>query len=228
MNCAFKKRAALIDMDGTLYDSMPNHARAWKRVMDSVGVRCSEDEFFLLEGSTGANTINIMIERTFGRPATDAEKRDLYAMKARFFVEQPPVEIMPGAVEIVETLRRLHIDTVLVTGSGQNSLLSRLERDFPGAFPPEKRITSASVTHGKPHPEPYLKGLELAGVGPQEAIAIDNAPLGTASGHAAGIFTVGVVTGPVPREELSGNGADIVYDSMRECAENISQLLYEI
>ncbi len=228
MNCAFKKRAALIDMDGTLYDSMPNHARAWKRVMDSVGVRCSEDEFFLLEGSTGANTINIMIERTFGRPATDAEKRDLYAMKANFFVEQPPVEIMPGAVEMVETLRRLHIDTVLVTGSGQNSLLSRLERDFPGAFPPEKRITSASVTHGKPHPEPYLKGLELAGVGPQEAIAIDNAPLGTASGHAAGIFTVGVVTGPVPREELSGNGADIVYDSMRECAENISQLLYKI
>lgn len=223
-----KIKAALIDMDGTLYDSMPNHARAWKAVMDSIGVQCREDEFFLLEGSTGANTINIMIKRSFGRPATDDEKRDLYALKAELFVKQPPVEVMPGAREMVDTLRSLGIDTVLVTGSGQNSLLSRLETDFPGAFPPEKRITSASVTHGKPHPEPYLKGLALAGVLADEAIVIDNAPLGTASGHAAGIFTLGVVTGPVPRAELFANGADVVYKSMDECAKNISRLLYEI
>ena len=218
-------KAALIDMDGTLYDSMPNHARAWKRVMDTVGVDATEDEFFLYEGETGAKTIDLMIRRAFGRPATDQEKHDLYAMKAKFFVEQPPVEVMPGAIELVKLLRNHGIDTVLVTGSGQNSLLSRLDSDFPGAFPPEKRITSASVTHGKPHPEPYLKGLALAGVCPEEAIVIDNAPLGTASGHAAGIYTIGVVTGPVPRAELEGNGADIVYNSMAECAETLSRLL---
>lgn len=215
-------KAALIDMDGTLYDSMPNHARAWQRMMKTIGVDVPYDEFFLYEGQTGANTIDLLIRRAFGRPATDVEKRELYALKSEYFAEQPPVEVMPGAVKMVETLRSHGVDTVLVTGSGQNTLLSRLEKDFPGAFPPQKRITSASVTHGKPHPEPYLKGLELAGVRPQESVVIDNAPLGTASGHAAGIYTVGVVTGPIPGVELLANGADIVYNSMWEFAESLS------
>lgn len=220
-----KIKAALIDMDGVLYDSMPNHARAWKRVMDSIGIPCSEDEFFLYEGCTGAWTINHMIERAFGRPATEDEKKNLYALKSKYFVEQGGAPVMPGAREMVDSLLRMGLTTVLVTGSGQNSLLSRLDTDFPGAFPPERRVTSASVTHGKPHPEPYLRGLALAGVLPEEAIVIDNAPLGVESGHAAGIFTIGVTTGPVPTAELEAHGADYIYKSMNECAENIFQLL---
>ena len=218
-------KAALIDMDGVLYDSMPNHARAWKHVMDTARIPADPDEFFLYEGCTGAWIINMMIERTFHRPATDAEKHDLYALKARYFASQPPVSVMPGAQSLVAQLRARGITTVLVTGSGQASLLDRLDTDYPGAFPAGRRVTSASVTHGKPHPEPYLRGLAIAGVEPSEAIVIDNAPLGTTSGHAAGIFTVGVVTGPIPAAELARTGADIVYDSMTQCAENLFQLL---
>lgn len=212
-------------MDGVLYDSMPNHARAWKRVMEHMGIDASPDEFFMYEGCTGAWIINHMIQRQFGREATEAEKLDLYALKCKYFQEQPPVQVMPGAQKLVTELQRRGITTVLVTGSGQGSLLTRLETDYPGAFPAERRVTSASVTHGKPHPEPYLRGLELAGVDASEAIAIDNAPLGTTSGHAAGIYTIGVVTGPIPAAELAKNGADTVYNSMPECAENLFQLL---
>lgn len=212
-------------MDGVLYDSMPNHARAWMKVMKHIGAPAREEEFFLYEGCTGAHVIDLIIRRTFGRPATETEKKELYALKAQYFVEQPPVSVMPGASDLVSTLLHRGITTVLVTGSGQGSLLDRLDIDFPGAFPPSRRVTSASVTHGKPHPEPYLKGLELAGVKASEAIAIDNAPLGATSAHAAGIFTVGVTTGPIPRSEILRTGADIVYDSMQQCAENISDLL---
>lgn len=223
-----KIKAALIDMDGVLYDSMPNHARAWAKVMRDYGIPACEDEFFLYEGCTGAWTINHMIERTFGRPATDNEKRDLYALKAKYFVEQGGAPVMPGAPEMIEVLRKRGLNTVLVTGSGQNSLLSRLESDFPGAFPVERRVTSAHVAHGKPHPEPYLRGLAIAGVDPSEAIVIDNAPLGVKSGHAAGVFTIGVTTGPVPFAELERNGADYIFNSMIECAENVSQLLSKL
>lgn len=219
-------RAALIDMDGTLYDSMPNHARAWMRVMADIGVDARPEEFFRFEGCTGAWIINHMIERQFGRPATDSEKVDFYARKAEYFVQMPPVSPIEGARELVTALQRHGIITVLVTGSGQNSLLSRLEEDFPGAFPAERRVTSASVTRGKPAPDPYLKGLELAGIAdPAQAIAIDNAPLGTRSGHAAGIPTAGVVTGPIDARELASNGADIVFISMSECAKTLPQLL---
>lgn len=222
---ARKIKAALIDMDGVLYDSMPNHARAWKHVMDDMNIPAREEEFFLHEGCTGAWMINHMIERTLGRQATEAEKKELYALKSKYFVEQGGAPVMPYAQSFVRLLQERGIITVLVTGSGQNSLLSRLDSDYPEAFPAERRVTSASVTHGKPHPEPYLRGLQLAGVEAGEAVVFDNAPLGTTSGHAAGIYTVGIVTGPVPREELEKTGADTVFNSMEECAKNLSQLL---
>lgn len=220
-----KIKAALIDMDGVLYDSMPNHARAWMQVMRHAGIDARPEEFYINEGCTGAWMIDRMIRRQFGRPATDAEKIDLYALKKQFFMAQPPVEVMPGAQLMIDELRARGIITVLVTGSGQSSLLNRLESDYPGAFPVERRVTSASVTHGKPHPEPYLRGLALAGVEVSEAIGIDNAPLGVQSAHAAGLFTIGVVTGPIPDDELAAAGADIVYNSMPACAKSISQLL---
>lgn len=223
-----KIKAALIDMDGVLYDSMPNHARAWKRVMDYAGVPSREEEFFMYEGCTGAWTINHKIEEAFGRPATDEEKAELYKLKAKYFVEQGGAPLMPGAVDFVRQLQQRGIITVLVTGSGQNSLLSRLDKDYPGAFPAERRVTSANVTHGKPHPEPYLRGLELAGVSADEALVFDNAPLGVKSGHAAGIYTVGVVTGPIPKASLRENGADFIFNSMPECAKNLSQLFNKL
>ena len=49
--------AALIDMDGTLYDSMGNHASAWHRMVTELGIDMPRDEFFMYEGRTGAATL---------------------------------------------------------------------------------------------------------------------------------------------------------------------------
>lgn len=215
-------------MDGTLYDSMPSHARAWMRLMTEKGIEARENEFFLYEGMTGAAIIEKMIMRSLGRHATEAEKKDFYDLKARYFSEMAPVEPLAGAREMVASLLERDITTVLVTGSGQASLLSRLEQDFPGAFPAGRRVTSASVSRGKPFPEPYLKGLELAGVSASQAIGIDNAPLGTQSSQAAGLLTVGVVTGPIPADALADNGADIVFFSMAQCTKMLPRLLDKI
>lgn len=221
-------RAALIDMDGTLYDSMPSHARAWMQMIGETGLDAREEEFFKWEGMTGAAIIDKLMRRSRGRAATEAECRDLYALKAKYFQSMPPVEPIAGAQRLVEALRERDIITVLVTGSGQASLLTRLERDFPGAFPADRRVTSASVSHGKPHPEPFLKGAALAGVAPSHCVGIDNAPLGTRSAHDAGMLTVGVITGPLASTDLSDAGAHIVYNSMVECADLLPELLSKI
>lgn len=218
-------RAALIDMDGTLYDSMPSHAKAWQRTMHEIGIDLPYDEFFLYEGMRGADTIDMLIRRHLHRIPSEAELTATYALKAKYFAEMPPVGPIPGARQLIESLRRRGIVTVLVTGSGQASLLGRLEQDYPGAFPEERRVTSVSVLRGKPEPDPYLYGLKLAGCGPLEAFAIDNAPLGTRSAAAAGILTVGVTTGPIDRRVLADNGANIVYNSMEECAKMLPDLL---
>lgn len=52
---ALEPRAALIDMDGTLYDSMPRHARAWMRMVGEIGIKATTEEFFMYEGRTGCS-----------------------------------------------------------------------------------------------------------------------------------------------------------------------------
>lgn len=220
-------RAALIDMDGTLYDSMGNHADAWLRMATEAGIDATREEFFLYEGRTGASTIDILFNRQFGRNATDKEKKDLYYLKTVYFQQLPPVHPMPGARRLLEALKRAGVKRVLVTGSGQNSLLKRLDNDFPGLMRDDLRITGADVQRGKPDPEPYLKAIDMAHTSAPYCVAFENAPLGVESAHRAGVFTVAITTGPIPAEKMWEAGADIVYNSMEECADLFPQLLYK-
>lgn len=217
-------QAVLFDMDGVLYDSMPGHARAWKAMCDAVGIQCEYDEFFGYEGRTGASTINLLYLRQFGHGADDETCRRLYAIKSENFKAMGNPPLMPGAKEAVGEVLRAGVPSVLVTGSGQASILERLAADYPGAF--NLRVTAHDVIHGKPDPEPYLKGMEMAGVDNTHAVAIDNAPLGVESASRAGAFTIGVCTGPIPAEALAAAGADIVVSSMAECAQILNFLFH--
>lgn len=221
-------RAALIDMDGTLYDSMVNHTAAWHRLISEQGIPCTRNEFYLYEGRTGASTINLLFRRAFGRDASPEEVERLYKRKTEYFVELPPAAVMPGAQKMVSELARMGITRVLVTGSGQSSLISRLDTDYPGMFPADLRVTSRSVTHGKPHPEPYIRAMQLAGVSPSASIVIENAPLGCEAGDRAGAFTIGVTTGPIPAGELTEAGAAIVFPSMPELAQALPALMLSL
>lgn len=218
-------KAALIDMDGVLYDSMKNHTAAWYRMATELGIDCTRDEFYAYEGMTGAATINILFNRAYGRDATPDEVNELYARKAQYFMEMGEPSLMQGAAQMLDELRNSGVECVLVTGSGQHSILDRLDQDYPGIFSPDKRVTALNVTHGKPDPEPYLKGLQLAGCKVCEAVVVENAPLGVLAGHRSGCFTVGVTTGPIPESDMIANGANIVYKSMPEFARHLPSLL---
>lgn len=203
-------KAVLFDMDGVLYDSMPNHAKAWSTAVTEFGLSMSPHEAYLHEGRTGHGTINILAQRHWGRNATTEEMERIYAAKSALFNTCPEPQPMPGAAQLLQSIRSLGLTIVLVTGSAQHSLLTRLAHDFPGIFSAERMVTAFEVKHGKPHPEPYLMGLEKAGVSASEAVVIENAPLGVEAAHAAGIYTIAVNTGPLSPKVLLDAGADIV------------------
>ena len=203
-------KAVLFDMDGVLYDSMPNHAKAWSTAVTEFGLSMSPHEAYLHEGRTGHGTINILAQRHWGRNATTEEMERIYAAKSALFNTCPEPQPMPGAAQLLQSIRSLGLTIVLVTGSAQPSLLTRLAHDFPGIFSAERMVTAFDVKHGKPHPEPYLMGLEKAGVSASEAVVIENAPLGVEAAHTAGIYTIAVNTGPLSPKVLLDAGADIV------------------
>ena len=218
-------KCALIDMDGVLYDSMPRHARAWKRMTDEIGMSCREEEFFLYEGMTGAATIDLLFEQYKGRKATPDEIEELYRRKTLYFKEYGERILMPGADKMLNIFTKYGLKCVLVTGSAQSSLIDAIYNDYPGAFEPGMRVCARDVRHGKPHPEPYLRGLDLAGQPPHAAIVVENAPLGVEAGHRSGCFTVGITTGPVPADILRQSGADLVVDSMPMFAQLLPELI---
>ena len=210
-----KLKAVLFDMDGVLFDSMPYHSEAWHKVMKSHGLTLSREEAYMHEGRTGASTINIVFQRELGREATQEEIESIYQEKSVLFNSYPEAKRMPGAWELLQKVKKDGLIPMVVTGSGQLSLLERLEHHYPGMFHKELMVTAFDVKYGKPNPEPYLMALKKGGLKADEAIVVENAPLGVEAGHNAGIFTIAVNTGPLNGQVLLDAGADLLFPSMQ-------------
>ena len=213
-------KAVLFDMDGVLFDSMPNHAESWHKIMKRFGFGLSREEAYMHEGRTGAATINIVYQRQYGKDATPEIIESIYAEKSEEFNRHPEPERMPGAWEVLQKIKAEGLTPVLVTGSGQHSLLDRLAHNFPGMFQRERMVTAFDVKYGKPNPEPYLMALKKGGFKPNEALVIENAPLGVQAGVAAGIFTIAVNTGPLHDNVLLNEGANLLFHSMPDFNKN--------
>lgn len=218
-------KSVLFDMDGVLFNSMPYHADAWHKTMKNRNLSLSREEAYLHEGRTGAGTINIVCQRQLGRDATPEEIESIYREKSFEFNKNPQAEPMPGSWQLLQKVKADGIIPTVVTGSGQTSLLDRLAHHFPGMFRPELMVTAFDVKYGKPHPEPYLMALAKGGLKPNEAIVIENAPLGVEAGHRAGIFTIAVNTGPLDNKVLLDAGADLLFPSMQALCHSWEELL---
>jgi len=227
-NKSLNVKAFLFDMDGVLFNSMPFHAVSWCRAVKEFGLTISEQQAYMNEGRTGASTINELAMAQWHRQATEKEIKDIYTRKAEIFVSCGNADPMKGAPELLKAIKAAGKKIVLVTGSGQKSLLDRLNRYYPDIFAPDNMVTAYDVKYGKPNPEPYLMGLKKAGVKPSEAVVVENAPLGVRAGVAAGIFTIAVNTGPLPDEKLLCEGANALFPSMEFFAENFSVLNSEL
>lgn len=241
---AMDLKAAMFDMDGVLFDSMKNHAKSWYQTMMHFGFTdFSESEAYMHEGRTGAGTISIVKQRMFGTEATEEEVQEMYKYKSDLFNTLPKAVRMPGALEVLQQVKASGVVPMIVTGSGQKTLLDRLNRNFPDIFRPELMVTAYDVKYGKPNPEPYLMGMkkynefllrsdnkEIAPQGnerctPNNFIVVENAPLGVQAGVGAGVFTIAVNTGPLDDSILYGEGANLLFHSMQELSDNWTNLI---
>ena len=218
------KSAILFDMDGVLYDSMPNHSQAWSQAMEKYGMHMTPHDVYLNEGATGHDTVVRISLRDRGYEATDSEIDEIYGYKAELFRSMPEARVMAGAQEVFRKAAKAGLKILIVTGSGQKNLIERVQRDFEGYITRDRMVTAFEVTRGKPYPDPYLKGLKIAGVPASEAVVVENAPLGIRAAVAAGIDTIAVNTGPLEDEILLAEKPVLLLHSMQELADNLEIL----
>ena len=218
------KSAILFDMDGVLYDSMPNHSKAWSQAMEKYGMHMTPHDVYLNEGATGHDTVVRISLRDRGYEASEQEIDDIYGYKAQLFRSMPEARVMPGSLEVFRKASGLGLKILIVTGSGQKNLIERVQKDYEGFITRDRMVTAFEVTRGKPYPDPYLKGLQIAGVPASEAVVVENAPLGIRAAVAAGIDTIAVNTGPLEDEILLAEKPVLLLHSMQELADNLENL----
>ena len=208
-------KAIFFDMDGVLFDSMPYHAKAWEEVMQANGLPFTAYDAYLNEGRTGQSVIQ-EASNIVNKPCTDQQIEEIYRQKAEAFKRMQPngAQPMDGIKEVLSFLHEQNIKVWVVTGSGQLSLFAQLSTLHPTLFVREQLITAYDVTHGKPHPEPYLKAWERSGFKKEECCVVENAPLGVRAAKSAGLFTIAVNTGILENERLSQEKADVVLPNM--------------
>ena len=150
-------------------------------------------------------------------------RNSIYDEKSRLFHEMGDAPLMEGAMELMELLKQRGMTLCIVTGSGQRPLIRRVLNDYRRYVDEQHIVTAYDVAHGKPAPDPYLMGLQKAGnLMPHEAVVVENAPLGVEAGVGAGIFTIAVNSGNLPKESL--RKADLLFDSMKELKNNIIRI----
>ena len=100
------------------------------------------------------------------------------------------VSFQPGALELLQALRKEEVPCALVSASYRSMIDAVLGHLPPDPF--DVIVAGDEVTLGKPHPEPYLTGAARLGVDPANCVVIEDSMTGTQAGTAAGMYVVAV------------------------------------
>jgi HAD superfamily hydrolase (TIGR01509 family) len=188
--------AVLWDMDGTLVDTEPYWIEAEHELVAAHGGVWNDEFAHQLVGNALEVSAQLIIDQSgIGLSVPEVIDALLVRVIARV-AERVPWR--PGARELLLELGELDVPSVLVTMSWR-SLADTVVRQLPdGAF--HALVTGDEVSHGKPHPEPYLAAARLVGADPAACIAIEDSPAGVRSATAAGVPTIAIPhVVPVPQ-----------------------------
>jgi sugar-phosphatase len=178
----FSCAAILFDLDGVLCDSTRQVDREWREWAARKGV----DGDAVMAIAHGVRTIEV-IRRV--APQLDAES-EAAAIENHEAQDQRGVTVMPGALDLVQSIPEGRWG-VVTSGS---RLLAQNRLRHCGLPVPKVLITSDDVIHGKPHPEPYLKGAEGLRYRAAECLVIEDAPAGIQSARASGMKVLGITS----------------------------------
>lgn len=200
--------AVLWDMDGTLVDTEPYWMAEERALVERYGGVWTDEHAHQLVGNDLMVSAEYILAHSPIKLTPLEIVQELLAGVVVRVADHVPWR--PGARELLASLGAQEVPCALVTMSWE-SLATAVVSNLPkGSF--AAVITGDVVSHGKPHPEPYLAAARLLGVDLAACIAIEDSPPGVASAVAAGIPTVAVphhvpvpqTTGAVQISTLAG------------------------
>jgi HAD superfamily hydrolase (TIGR01509 family) len=205
------KRGAIFDWDGVIINSAEHHELSWERMAEEIGKSLPEGHF-----KAGFGMKNEVIIPELLSWSNDPEEiRRLSLRKEALYREvvlERGIVALPGVENWLQTLREAAIPCIIASSTHRENIVTTLQvLGLESYF--ESMVTAEDVKRGKPDPEVFQTAARRIGVEGRGGIVFEDALVGIAAGHAAGMHVVTVTT-TNPRKILAH--ADWVVDRLDE------------
>lgn len=202
-------RAIILDVDGTLIDSVDAHARAWQEVFARHGFDIPFDRIRSQIGKGGDQLMPVFLPAELVEQSGEAFERERSELFQADYL--PHLKAFPGSRALVE---RILADgkRVVLASSARADELEKYRKLAQVDDLIESATSSGDAEKSKPHPDIFLAALERLGdVEPAEALVVGDTPYDAQAASKAGIATVGVLCGGFPEEDLRRAGCVAIY-----------------
>lgn len=209
-------QAVVFDLDGLMFNTEELYQHVGGEVLRRRGKAFEAELLNQIMGRPGAVALQMMIDWHQLSDTVEQLAAESDEVFASILDEQ--LATMPGLLELLAALEQANIPKAIATSSGR-----RFAENVLGRFALLSRfefvLTAENVTHGKPHPEIYLKAAELLSVQPAAMLVLEDSANGCAAAVAAGTYAVAVP---------GGHSRTHAFDSARFIAETLAdRRIYE-
>ncbi|MDZ5663351.1 HAD family hydrolase [Nocardioides sp. S-58] len=207
----------VLDLDGTLVDSVYQHVVAWKAALNDVGLHVSGVRIHEAIGMGGDR----LVAHVAGDAAEDAVGDDVRALHDKYFkATLRTVCALDGASELAAALATRGHRVVLASSSEADIVDDLLElvdvRRHLDAV-----LTGSDGVPSKPAPDIVHEAAARVGGGP--AVVVGDAVWDALSAESAGAAFVGLRSGGVAAERLLAAGAARVHDGPRDLLDHLDE-----
>ena len=180
-----KRDLFIFDMDGTMFDTEPISYICWQAICKRYGYTLSYDVFLRFLGMNVVSIKKICLE-TFGQDFPyDTIERDKKVYQLEYY-HTHDIPVKPGLKDILEYAKKEGIPCAVASSSALPLITYLIEKT--GVKDYFSIVQSgATIPHGKPAPDIFLRVCELAGVKPAKAIVFEDSMNGVLAGHNAKI-----------------------------------------
>jgi HAD superfamily hydrolase (TIGR01509 family) len=214
--------AFLLDLDGTLTDSVYQHALAWRKALEVGGISLSVWRIHRRIGMSGGLLAESLARET-GRKLSPALAEKMKRAHAKAFrAQMRDVRLLPGARELMRYLTKARLPWAVATSGALASAKPLLDLiDLPDGVPV---ITRDDVEHAKPNPDLWIAAAARLGVPAAQSIAVGDSVWDLLAARRAGTLGVGLLSGGYGQEELERAGAYRVYEDPADLLLHIAEV----
>lgn len=204
-------RAVVFDLDGLMFNTEDLYQLVGAELLRRRGHQFTQELLDQMMGRPSGVALQIMIDTH----SLDATVADLVAETDELFPEilRTKLAPMPGLVELLTALEAHSVPKGIATSS-RRSFVERVLGmfEYQPRFSPI--LTSEDITHGKPHPEIYLRAAERLGISPGEMLVLEDSQNGCRAAVAAGAIAVAVPGSHSSKHDFTG--AALVANTLRD------------